>query len=168
MRDKMLKNLDLLNCRLSEIKFDRLNPNTLKEYVSLIEFKELIEIIRESLSKEGDNVKIEIINEKINLISSALSTNTYLKKSIYKKITIYFYENRADLYVKKGFTKEVFDLVLKEAPEFESFKMYANDKEVSRKLELNFENVCDLLENTKINDCIKIKLLIGPTQKNSK
>lgn len=155
----MLKNLNLLNTKLIEIKFEKINPNLLKDYLSLTNFKEITTFIEEKLSMETDPMRIEILNAKINLIISTVSSSTYYKKSIYRKITVYFYENRVDLYIKKEFTEDVFKLVLEEIPQADSFKIYIDNKETLHHLSLKYEDIHNFLENIKNKDEIKIKII---------
>lgn len=157
--EKLLKNLNLLNNKLVEIKFEKINPNLLKNYLSLVDFEEITTFIEKKLSIETDPMRIEILNAKINLIISTTGSNTYYKKSIYKKITVYFYENRVDLYIKKEFTENVFNLVLEEIPHAESFKIYIENKETPHHLTLRYEDIRNFLENVKNKDEFKIKII---------
>jgi hypothetical protein len=170
--DNLLRNLDLLNKKFIEISLDKINPNTLKDYISLVDVKNLTNFVKKSIENETDPIRIEILSQKISYITADISKTRYSKKTTFsKKISAYFYPERVDLYIKKDFEKESFDQMVSELPQFNSFKVFIDNKELSIKdarhneiqnLKLEYENVTNFLNKIINKNEIKLRLFIQP------
>lgn len=153
-----LKNsIEKLNKKLNELGFNKINPSLLKDYLSLVDFKKLTDTIKTSVLEEKDELSIELLSNKINLITASINKNKYYKKSFFEEITVYYYEKRVDIYVRKDFNEENFKLAMEGINNTKNNLIYINNKKIEENLKLEYSEIRSVFLNKNASE-IKIKI----------
>lgn len=109
---------------------------------------------------EPDTLNTEIQINKINNILTYLAKTKYNKKITYENVSIYFYENKIDLFIKPEIEKKVWEDVLKELPIYENYNIIVNGKKIKEHSydKLNFEKINNIISEIKNLKTFKIRL----------